>query len=373
MIRVILVDDEEHALDMLDIWLSEIGSVEVVGICMNPLQALEEVRRQQPDAVFLDIDMPGMNGMEAARKIKGIDPETQIVFTTAHANYTLEAFELHSLDYLLKPFPLERLRNTVQRIEAVVSKRAAAAGNQPFVRCMGEFYVLPSGPGSERIAWRTGKVKELCAFLFQYHGQVIDQAAIMEALWPDAGDSARSYLYTCISLLRKNLRSNVLQASLDKVGNGYRLKLENVLCDAVQLEQLLDHTLIGGVGQSGHYAQIIEKYKGDYLGDCDYTWTYGRRNALADKYVRALRKWFVYFKESHQDAAALQCLELITAVAPDSEQDGRELIRLHTAQGNRSEAIKAYRRLEQAVKVQLNVELETETVRLYEQITSGSG
>lgn len=152
MIRVLLVDDEEDALNLLEILLGQIGDVEVVGRFTNPIRAIEALNTTPVDAVFLDNQMPGMTGMEAARKIRAIQPQMPIVFTTAYAEYAVEAFEIQSTDYLLKPITMSRLQHAVSRIKQAVSavRVRPDASVHPFIRCMGAF---PLGLKRRRAVW----------------------------------------------------------------------------------------------------------------------------------------------------------------------------------------------------------------------------
>lgn len=142
MIRVVLVDDEEYALDMLEILLGEIGNVTVAGKFKNPLKMLEEINHINADAIFMDIDMPGIKGNDAARRLSEIKPDLKIVFTTAYAEYALEAFEIKAMDYLLKPIKLERLRNSVERIQSTLPKHIETTVlDEPMIVCMGDFSI----------------------------------------------------------------------------------------------------------------------------------------------------------------------------------------------------------------------------------------
>lgn len=118
MVRAILIDDEENALDLLDILLRQIGGVDVVGRYTDPCRALEDACGLQPDAIFLDIHMPGMLGTDTARCFSSALPRARIVFTTAFAKYAVEAFDIKSADYLVKPITAERLQLTVARLVA---------------------------------------------------------------------------------------------------------------------------------------------------------------------------------------------------------------------------------------------------------------
>ncbi|WP_282936159.1 response regulator [Paenibacillus sp. RC67] len=373
MIRVVLIDDEEHALDMLEIMLRELGNVDIVGKYMNPLKAVEDIKQQQVDAVFLDIEMPGMKGVDVARIIQTTHPGLHIIFTTAYAEYAIEAFEIHSLDYLLKPIKQERLHHSVKRIEEAVIGRSGGREEieGPRICCMGGFSVQLGKNESAQLSWRTNKEKELCALLVHRSGQTVESAAIMEALWPESNaEKARTYLHTCISLLRKNIRESGLPLAVHKTGNGYSLDCGSLVCDATELEQLLDKTLEEtGLGVQ-RLERIMALYKGDYLEDCDFIWAFLRREKMADKYAQALRKLSQFFKSNGQFSYALECLRRIVAISPDSEQDSRELMKLHMEMGERKEAIKVYRQLELEVRERLNVELEQETVGLYQQLTS---
>lgn len=125
MIRAYLVDDEEHALNLLEVLLLEIGGVEVVGRSGDPQEALVCIRTIKPDLVFLDIEMPGMYGIELAERIKSDLPDTSIVFVTAHNEHAIAAFEHDASDYLLKPPEEARLSKTVQRIRKSLQLQSA--------------------------------------------------------------------------------------------------------------------------------------------------------------------------------------------------------------------------------------------------------
>ena len=117
MIRVLLVDDEPMANITLRHLLKEFPSVEVAGVCTEPEAALEFCATQPVDAVFLDIEMPRVKGMELADKIRSLLPEVRLVFVTAYPDYALRAFDVSALDYLLKPVDRDRLACTVERLE----------------------------------------------------------------------------------------------------------------------------------------------------------------------------------------------------------------------------------------------------------------
>src|SRR5690625_3109696 len=116
--KVILVDDEQLALDLLERKIEEIGNVTVVGKYANPIEGKEKIVQQVVDVVFLDINLPEINGMELAEQILEKKPEVTIVFVTAYDKYAVQAFELNAIDFLVKPVKIERLEKTIERIKA---------------------------------------------------------------------------------------------------------------------------------------------------------------------------------------------------------------------------------------------------------------
>jgi two-component system LytT family response regulator len=123
MIRAYLVDDEQLALNRLKRLLVETGRVEISGSTTDPEQAVADIPALQPDLLFLDIEMPGRNGFDLLR---ALDPQPVVVFTTAYSQYALKAFEVNSIDYLLKPVEpdqLARALNKAERIRGGVEKR----------------------------------------------------------------------------------------------------------------------------------------------------------------------------------------------------------------------------------------------------------
>ncbi|MGH7456621.1 MAG: LytR/AlgR family response regulator transcription factor, partial [bacterium] len=113
-IRVLIVDDEPIAREGLRTLLSAERNVEIIGECRNGREAVQAIRVQAPDLVFLDVQMPKMNGLEVIEQI-GVVQMPAVVFVTAYDQYALQAFEINAMDYLLKPFDEERFQKTLQR------------------------------------------------------------------------------------------------------------------------------------------------------------------------------------------------------------------------------------------------------------------
>jgi two-component system response regulator LytT len=128
-LRALVVDDEKLAREELCFQLGQIGDVEIVAQAANGVEALSATAGCNPDVVFLDVQMPGLNGFEVARRLldrQGSSPA--VVFVTAFDSRAIEAFEVNAVDYLLKPVDLRRLEEAVQRAQRRLESGRAPEG-----------------------------------------------------------------------------------------------------------------------------------------------------------------------------------------------------------------------------------------------------
>lgn len=121
MIRALVIDDERLARQELKNVLESFEQIQVVAESGNADEALDLIDRENPDLIFLDIQMPGKNGFELLDEIQGTAPE--VVFVTAYDEYALKAFEVNALDYVMKPVDESRLQEAIQKIEKRIANR----------------------------------------------------------------------------------------------------------------------------------------------------------------------------------------------------------------------------------------------------------
>ncbi|MGZ8256369.1 MAG: LytR/AlgR family response regulator transcription factor [Gallionella sp.] len=127
-LRVFIVDDEQPARNRLRELLGDCNNqlpLEIVGEAGNPQEALDKLAETPADVVLMDIRMPEMNGLELARHLQKLDKPPVVIFTTAYDEYALQAFELHAIDYLLKPIRLGRLFDALNRARTAVPIQTA--------------------------------------------------------------------------------------------------------------------------------------------------------------------------------------------------------------------------------------------------------
>jgi two-component system LytT family response regulator len=135
-IRALIVDDEALARKRIKTLLANDSGIEVIGECSDGEKAVEAIHALAPDLVFLDVQMPVMNGFDVIRSI-GSDRIPAIIFVTAYDQYALEAFEVHAVDYLLKPFNRARFEKTVTHVKTLVGRMQGGAFNGQLLTLLG--------------------------------------------------------------------------------------------------------------------------------------------------------------------------------------------------------------------------------------------
>jgi DNA-binding LytR/AlgR family response regulator len=175
MSTALIADDEpqlaRHLRDQLALLWPELR---ILGLARDGVEAAEQIAAQQPDIAFLDIQMPGLTGLEVAQ---GIEGGTRVVFVTAYDDYAVQAFEQQALDYLLKPVTAERLQRTVERLRRAAEAPADARLLQALQR------LLPQAvPAAEPLRYVRAS-----------SGELMHQVAVADVLFFQADDK-----YTCV-------------------------------------------------------------------------------------------------------------------------------------------------------------------------------
>jgi two-component system LytT family response regulator len=212
-IRTIIIDDEPHAREGIRIRLAPFSDIHCIAECSSGSEAVTVINTLQPDLLFLDIQMPEMNGFEVLEHIR-VDRQPIVIFVTAFDKYAIRAFECHALDYLLKPIREDRFRETVQTVlseshrrnlEAYVARLRSAA--------------LEYGAGDESIDTAAASASAAASqrFLTRLMIKAKDQISIVSVETIDWVESAGDYVYvhanTQKHLVRETLAS--LEERLD--------------------------------------------------------------------------------------------------------------------------------------------------------------
>jgi len=132
-LKTLIVDDEAPARSELRYMLDRIPSVQVVGEATNATEALELIKALNYDLVFIDIQMPGLNGLEVVEVIKEMDQVPAVVFVTAYSEHALKAFELDAVDYLVKPIDEDRLNQAITKVNKRKDSQPSVSKTEPLI------------------------------------------------------------------------------------------------------------------------------------------------------------------------------------------------------------------------------------------------
>jgi two-component system, LytTR family, response regulator len=151
-LRIVIADDEPLARERIRTLLAGEPDLAVVAECSNGVEALQQVQEQRPDVIFLDIQMPRLNGFEL---LEALEPDRIpiVVFTTAHDEHAIRAFEVNALDYLLKPFTEARFKMALQRAREELERPSGQSRDARFTTLLK--HVHATSPGAARILVRT--------------------------------------------------------------------------------------------------------------------------------------------------------------------------------------------------------------------------
>ena len=245
--NILLVDDEELQLIRLSKVVSNVLPDVKLFSFTNSNKAYEAAKNNKIDIAFLDIEMPGMNGIQLAKKLKVINPLVRIIFVTAYDNYALEAYKLHASGYVTKPVNEEKIKEEINELNKVVE---LTSSKKLQVKCFGNFEVFYKG---EPLKFGYQKSKELFAYLIDRGGALININELNAVLWEE---DHKSYLRNIISDIQKTLRTIDCGDVFIKRHNGCYIDVNKVDCDAYEYKK--------------DNPDAINLYRGEYM--IQYSW-----------------------------------------------------------------------------------------------------
>ena len=250
--RVICVDDEmilaEHVAEIC----RGLPQIREAISFSRPAMALQWLEENTADLALLDIDMPGMNGMELAQRIKHKNPKTAIIFLTGFSEYAVDAFDLRANGYLLKPVDPERLK---AELDYAFSERRPERRSRIEAKTFGSFEFLVDG---KPLSFKQAKCKELLAYLVDRRGSSVTRAEAFAVLWEDRlyDRPMQKQFDVIIRRLRDTLHEYELASLLEIKGGTMRIRPELIDCDLFRFCH-------------GEVAALNE-YQGEYMNGYDW-------------------------------------------------------------------------------------------------------
>ena len=245
--RILLVDDEKLQLTRLEESVkSAVPSADIVTYT-NPVLALEENKKQKIDIAFLDIEMPGLNGIQLAKSLKGINPKINIVFVTAFNRFALDAMKIHASGFVTKPVNEEKVFEEINGLRYPVELTPT---KKLQIKCFGNFEVFHNG---QPLKFTYSKSKELFAYLVDREGSAININELNAVLWEE---DHTSYLRNLISDIQKTLAAIGASDVFIKRHNECYIDTSKVDCDAYEYKN--------------NNPEAIRMYRGEYM--YQYSW-----------------------------------------------------------------------------------------------------
>lgn len=336
--RAILVDNEYLSLAKLKKMLEhDVDGIEVIGTYTDPAPVPAIAKEFRPDVLFLDIHMPEVDGLTLGEQVRAVLPEAEIVFITAYDQYALKAFELPATDYILKPFQLERLKKTVDRLKREMGEReeSGSSAPRPWIRCFHQICFQLPGQQPRTVKWRTSKAQELFAYLLHHRDRTVDREAIIELLWPDFELSgAMKQLYTTVYHIRQTLKAYGLEAvSISSVDlkAGYKLSVGEARLDTAEWEVLVKKLVAIDSSNYREYECVLEMYEGSYLGEYEYLWAEYERERLRSLWLFHAQLLSRFYIDRRMPLAAVKVNQRIQQLFPLVEESYFTIMKLYAS------------------------------------------
>ena len=245
--KILLVDDEKLQLLRLEETVEKVLPEAELLSYSNPLKAFEENGKEQIDIAFLDIEMPGLNGIALAKKLKGVNPKINIIFVTAYNNYAMEAMKMHASGYVSKPVSPAKVKEEVEGLRFPIELEPT---KKLQIKCFGNFELFFQ---AKPLRFSYSKSKELFAYLVDREGSAININELNAVLWDE---DHKSYLRNLIADIQKTLKGVGCADVFVKSHNGYSIDVDKVDCDAYEYKK-------------GN-PNAIRMYRGEYM--IQYSW-----------------------------------------------------------------------------------------------------
>lgn len=223
-----------------------VGEAELFSF-INPVKAYEKAKETKIDIAFLDIEMPTINGVMLAKKLKALNPRVNVIFVTAYDNYAREAMALHASGYVSKPVNENKIKHELDGLRFPVELRAS---HDLQIKCFGNFDLFHQG---KLVKFGYTKSKEVFAYLVDREGSDISVNELNAVLWEE---DHKSYLRNLLVDIQRTLKEIGCEDVFLKSRNGYSIDVKKVDCDAYEYKK-------------GN-PDAVRMYRGEYM--IQYSW-----------------------------------------------------------------------------------------------------
>ncbi|MDF2869747.1 MAG: hypothetical protein K0R05_1322 [Anaerocolumna sp.] len=362
--RVIIVDDERHSIDLLCYFLKK-HEVEIVATYIDPILALNNTVIDKPDILFVDIEMPELNGLQLAQEIKSRLPDVIIVFITAFAGYAIESFQVHPMDYLLKPVTarqINKMMDSIMRQFMLLTLEREKGSNNRIIqmKCFGKFEVLSSG--NEAMKFPTTKTKELMTYLICKANKAIYRDEIMSLLFTGKEGLDRNNFYVTVSRLKTALSSYGIDETLFKFNKDFEVFIKKGICDLYDLTVFIRSNTRITEENLLEAERLIGMYDGEVFSNIDTDWTNEISEWVEIQMEETMLLMAEYYKEKAVDKYESILKKLLNINALSSR--GYEELLGFYMESDKKEKYKAlFHRYTKVMKNDLNLDIDKRFIK----------
>ncbi|WP_336776415.1 response regulator [Paenibacillus sp. MMO-58] len=353
MLTALIVDDEDLSVKRLKRLLLESGEFGVCHTFLNPTEAYEFAKTNPIDIAFLDIAMPKMDGMTLSAKLREIDDSVQLVFATGYGDYAVQAFDISALDYLMKPVTAARLNQTLGKIDKTRHRNPSL-----YIQLLNGLKIYGQGRQDTPIKLRSPKTEELFAFLVCK--RMVSREEIVETLWGDLEtEKALKNLNSMIYYIRQAIDADKFGNVIHTGRTEIRVEDNGVYCDLYEFERLLKEIRAVPERADKLLKQAEALYTGELLSGKAFEWAIPIRRRLEQQYIDLLEAAGRRCLANNRPLDSLHDFGVILQLDPLREDIHHEVIRLHIELGNKNEALRQYRLLEELLQQELGMKPDT--------------
>ncbi len=381
MLKAILVDDEIPNNILLKRSIDQTGEVEVIAQFNHPKDALEKASYIKPDVAFIDIEMPGMNGLELAEEIQLINPNIHVVFVTAYSEYAIEAFKVNALDYILKPLEMKEINRVISKILLKNSNNNLLKSSSskfepkytPKILCIGNFEVYGKN-SNESVHWITSKIEELFAYIIIHLGKHIDKWKLCELLWPDQSPGkAITNLHTSIYRLKKTLAKEKVPVQIKYSNDSYWAEMGEIFFDYEEFNNISLYITnkkyqVNNEDDINLLVKATSYYNGELFTNKNYIWSMGYKENIDQTNMKMLHILADYYRKN-------QCLNMekfylnkILNLYPYDEKAFINIMDIYRKQQDKISLIQQYEKYEFFLQEQMDCLPSRKIQRIYNNI-----
>ena len=366
--KTIIVDDEALAVCDLTKILANIEKVDLIATYTSSLLAQNEIITRQPELVFLDIDMPKINGLELGSYLRDALFDVKIIYIASNEHNNLHAIDLDHIDYISKPFDPLLIEKKVTELPHINSEKAQSL---PMVCLLGELRFIYFDENQDvevtQIVdgkWRTKLAREMFIYLMNSRGKYIRKDVLVETFWPDLSPKdGFNILYATIHYMRKFLTDIDFPIIIENADEYYRLHLNGVLVD---IDYWLEKTRELYDPLDFKFQQVTKLYKNHYLADESYIWVEYNRQRYRIVWLAFIRQIIQTLEEEQEYTIAILYALNYQHIEPFMEESYFILMKLFAETRDYKSVEQQYERLVEMMNLEYNEQPDEEIINWYE-------